>query len=279
MYKRQVNYYYNKTGHREINPAKWISLNSRFNLDNTFHKIENEIFIDDDLSLYKGNHIGFEDIRVYNYKGTLYYIACILDDNRKITSVTSDVYDIKNEEFKLNKKIIIPTFYPINKRRVEKNWVFFPYKNELCVVYNWYPLQICKIDYHENKLNLKKINYDMDLYFKDTKGSSCGVVYNNYIWFILHKSQKNAFTQRPNCFQSAHHYQHFFAIFDLDMNLIRYTETFKLHEDYVEFCTGFIIKDDKMIISYGASDCKSFVSIYSLSYIKNELYWYKPDIN
>ena len=39
-----------------------------------------------------------------------------------------------------------------NKTIPEKNWAFVNYKNQLHVVYNWYPLQIGKINYRPNEI-------------------------------------------------------------------------------------------------------------------------------
>lgn len=281
IHQRWVNYYYNEMGNRIITPKKWISLNSRFIIDEELDIISNEIFMDDDYEIFKTySHIGIEDIRLFNYNNVTYYIGTTLDRKRNNTSITSNIYDIDNNVFELNKKIINPTFYDLNLYKIpEKNWVFVEYKDKPCIVYKWYPLQIGSIDYDKGNLDLIHVNYIMDDFFKDAKGSSCGLKYKNRIWFLLHKSQVNNRHNRPEIFNLCYHYQHFFAIFDLNMKLISYTETFKFHEDLIEFCTGFVIKDNKMFISYGASDCKSYVSIYSIDTIQNKLKWYNPNYN
>ena len=50
------------------------------------------------------------------------------------------------------------------------------------------------------------------------------------IWFVLHKSQTF------NMMKNQHwHYQHFIAVFDTNMNLLRYSELFKLGEHPMNF--------------------------------------------
>jgi hypothetical protein len=164
--------------------------------------------------------------------------------------------------------------YDLNKVRIcEKNWCFVNYKNELCIVYNWFPLQIGKIDYEKNEMDIVEIKYNIPDFFKEARGSTCGITNNNEIWFIIHKSQSIDHTYKKKS-TTYYNYQHFFAVFDLEMNLIRYSELFKFEDAKVEFCTGMIIKNDELILSYSALDTKSIIATYDIEYINNNLKWY-----
>jgi hypothetical protein len=146
----------------------------------------------------------------------------------------------------------------------EKNWSFVEYKNKLCVIYYWFPLQIGEIDYSTNTMDIIEIKYNIPDYFKNARGSTSGYIYNKEIWFVLHKTQYK---------DNKKNYQHFFAIFDLYMNLIRYSELFKLGNCMVEFCTGLIIKNDKIILSYSLLDSQSIISEYTMDSI-HSIKWY-----
>ena len=224
---RWINYKYNHDGSKKEIPKTWISLNSRFTVDLDFNKISDETFLEEDFQ--NKNNIG-----------------------------------IGTEPYKLNKNIILPTMYDLNIKRVEKNWSFVKYKNDLCVIYDWYPLQIGKIDYTTNMMNIIEIK-SIPEYFKDARGSSCGYIKNNEIWFVLHKAQCSSYDQL--------NYQHFFAVFDLDMNLIRYSELFKFGDRNVEFCISLIVKDYSIILSYSLMDIQCFISEYNLDDINN-IKWY-----
>ena len=137
------------------------------------------------------------------------------------------------------------------------------------IVYNWYPLQIGKIDYTTNKMDITEIKYNIPEYFETARGSTCGQQRDDEIWFVLHKAQQN--TRNNKIF---YNYQHFFAIFDLQMNLIRYSELFKLGDEKVEFCTGFIFKKNYLILSYSLLDTNSYISKYDISTIHKQLKWY-----
>ena len=58
------------------------------------------------------------------------------------------------------------------------------------------------------------------------------------------------------------------------MNLIRYSELFKLGDSRVEFCIGLIVKNDKIILSYSLLDTQSILSEYDIDCINNNIKWY-----
>jgi len=272
---RWINYNYNKNGSKNIIPKQWLSCNSRYIVDENFNQISDEIFLEENYSEQKNNIcIGLEDIRIFKFNDEYYYNATCFDNNRKITCICSGIYNIDEDSYELNKNIITPKMYDINKIRIcEKNWSFVNYKNDLCIVYNWFPLQIGKIDYNKNEMNIIEIKYNVPDFFKDARGSTNGVINGNEIWFIIHKSQ-SVELQYKKTYTTYYNYQHFFAVFDLDMNLIRYSELFKFEDSKVEFCVGMIIKNDEMILSYSLLDTSSIIATYDIEYINNNLKWY-----
>lgn len=266
---RWINYNYNKNGSKNIIPSKWLSMNSKFKVDLNFKRITPEIFLQEDFEneFQKSPGLGLEDIRIFYYNGSFYYIATYFDQVRQTTSISSSIYDMSDNSYILNRNVILPEIYDTdNIKLVEKNWSFLEYNGELCVVYKWFPLQIGKINYNTNKMDIKKIKYNIPDYFKDSRGSTPGYIADGEIWFVLHKGQKSI--------SDSYNYQHFFAVFDLDMNLIRYSELFKFGDCRVEFCIGLIVKNDKIILSYSLLDTQSIISEYSISYINNNIKWY-----
>jgi hypothetical protein len=288
---RWINYTLDNEGKCKSYYSKSISLNSYIKLNNLFEpldffdgimnesnesKIEKivdstnsnisvgsgnifEVFSKEDYN-YKDsyNYFGVEDIRLFNYLNKIYFIGSCLNRKTNTISIVSDNIILDDKNYTISKNFIQPDFY--NNNRIEKNWCFLNYKEELCIVYQWYPLTICKINYEENKINILEQKYLKTEYFKNVKGSTSGVNHNNEIWFILHKSQQR-------------NYQHFFAVFDLDMNLLRYSEPFKLNNCLVEFCIGLIIEESRTILSFSSLDTNIFVCVYDNNYI-NSIKWY-----
>ena len=273
---RWINYEYYENGSKKNIPKQWISLNSRFIVDENFNKISDEIFLEENfnknpLFYNKLLGLGLEDIRLFQYNDIYYYISSYYDTSRKVTSVSSGIYNMNEEQFKLNRRIILPTMYDLNmNKKIEKNWSFVIYKNELCVVYDWFPLQIGKIDYLKNKMNIIEIKKNVPENFKDARGSTSGIIKDNEIWFVAHKAQSYV-----NQDKKYFNYQHFFAVFDLDMNLLRYSELFKLGDCKVEFCIGLIINDTEMILSYSLLDTQCIIATYDIDYINNGIKWYQ----
>ena len=261
---RWINYTYNENGTKNNIPLHWISINSRFNVDKHFNKINDELFLkqkDNNLT------IGFEDIRLFNYEDEYYYISTYYDNKTKKVAISSDTIDISNNSYNLNKNIILPTMYDLKTNKIiEKNWVFVKYNNKLCIIYKWFPLYIGQIDYITNKMDIIDIKYNIPEYFKNARGSTCGYIKNNEIWFVVHKAQNSS--------KGHYNYQHFFAIFDLEMNIIRYSELFKLGNSKVEYCLGLIVKDTTIILSYSLLDTQCMVSEYDIDYINNNIKWY-----
>ena len=58
------------------------------------------------------------------------------------------------------------------------------------------------------------------------------------------------------------------------MNLLKYSELFKLTTSKIEFCTGLHIEDDEIILSFSENDTSTFIGIYDINVIQNELKWY-----
>ena len=88
---------------------------------------------------------------------------------------------------------------------------------------------------------------------------------------MIHKAQHSTYHSNDG----QYNYQHFFAIFNLEMNIVRYSELFKLGDCMVEFCVGLIIKDKSIILSYSLLDTQSIISEYDINYINNNIKWYK----
>ena len=137
--------------------------------------------------------------------------------------------------------------------------MFFSYQDEVHVIYKWDPIYICKIDYDTKQLNLvREINVPKR--FQSFRGSTNGIVYDNKIWFIVHK-QDSIHMKKS--------YVHHFVVFDTEMNLLGYSIPFKFEGKLVEYCIGMIVQDHKFIITYSTLDSTSNIVIVSPSYAKS----------
>jgi hypothetical protein len=255
---RWINYKLDKNGKNDFAYSKNISFNSYCIYDNSFNKISDDVFLEniDDYNLKQLNY-GIEDIRLYNYLNEIYYMGTTLNKTNNVMSITSGKINM-DVSYNISINIIKPSFY--NYERIEKNWVYVTYNNALCNIYIWFPLTICEINYTTYINNIVHINYKVPEFFMNIKGSSSGVLYNNELWFVVHTSQTN-------------NYQHLFVVFDNELNLLRYSEPFKLDNCRVEFCIGLIIENERTILSFSSLDNNTYIGIYDNSYIAS-IKWY-----
>ena len=199
-------------------------------------------------------HIGTEDVRIFNHKNVISFLGTIYYNNNKNVGIVHGVYDIKIKN-QLDGTQIIPIFN--TNSECEKNWVYFNYNGELRVVYNWFPLKICKINEGNNTILELIEEKPMPNLFKYARGSTCGAEYNNEIWFVIHIVS----------YESPRHYYHVIVVFDKNMNILRYSAPFKFEDICIEYCLGLIVEDSRVIMSYSTMDRTTKIATYNKTYI------------
>jgi hypothetical protein len=199
-------------------------------------------------------YIGIEDIRLFNFKDKIYYIGSTFDKSTNKIKITSNEFDLdKNYEINL----INPTFK--TDFDWEKNWVFFENNDELFIIYKWYPIQICKIDYNKKELNIVKELKTPNKFF-NFRGSTNGVLFDNKIWFIIHSQ---------NVINDKKHYFHRFVVWDKNWNIIKTSKIFSFLNGHIEFCAGVAVHGDQLLITFGFQDNSAFILEIPLSAVNN----------
>jgi glycosyltransferase involved in cell wall biosynthesis len=228
-----------------ITANKFVELNNHFKIVN-----EQRFFVEDDRRLY----LGVEDIRIYpndTNDEVLEFIGTGYHKNNTI-GIVYGTYDKESESLTHNE--VKPSF---TKSDCEKNWVNVVYKNKNHIIYKWRPLQICKINKETNLLELIESRENMPKIFKHVRGSTCGVTFEQKIWFILHIVS----------YEQPRHYYHMFAVFDLNMNLEKYSAPFKFEGEPIEYCIGLLVEKDRFVVPYSTWDRTTKLAIYDKSYI------------
>ena len=225
---------------KEYEPVYTYSLNKYIKLDKSFMKVSEHFHTYD----FRGDilkHRGLEDIKIFNDSGTFYYIGIIF--KYKKSCITSGCYT-PGTEFKLN--IMQTTF---NKNlEWEKNWCFVKYQNKVCIVYSWSPLRVCDLNYVLKNITIVK-ECHLPSVFENVRGSTNGYIFGDEIWFVAHINIKGE-------------YYHLFVIFDLDMNIKRYSDFFKFENYTIEFCLGLVIlPNSTIVVSYSTNDSTTKIMI------------------
>jgi predicted GH43/DUF377 family glycosyl hydrolase len=259
---RYINYFLNKYGYPETqyNTTKVINLTSRCILDAELNRIEDEAFFETGL-LNETVNRGIEDIRLFKagssvfLSGTSYnpasdnYSIIVGEHSFQDTGVTCAT----GATGVLPNRFITVGFDTGRPDKTEKNWSFFDLHGETHIVYSWYPVIIAKIE--RSVLVKVEEKRDVPYFFTKFSGSTPGFTYKDEIWFIVHSSNKD-------CSESIRDYYSFLVVFDLDMNLLRYSRPFKFENEVVEFCCGMVIEDTRVILSYSVLDRKTVLAVY-----------------
>lgn len=211
---------------------------------------------------------GLEDVRIFHHDGQWYYVGCGWNESIKKIGVCIDRVSLLDPKTSfLTTRFIRPTFLP--KQRSQKNWVFFfhPQLNKVCLVYEWYPMQIGEVDYNKNELNIIQINSHVPKLFKEFRGSSCGVAYGFNTWFVVHIHRQGVNLRNK--------YIHFLVVFDSLMKVIGISRPFTFENYSIEFCLGLQISHDTenphFLFSYSTDDKTSKIAGMSVEKTVNLL--------
>ena len=243
---RYVNYLIQPDG-SYVYDKQIITINKYVELNNDF-KIINENIIKFDYvdKLY----IGVDDIRIFEFNNEIYFIGTGYTKNNTV-GVVNGVYN-------KNKLIVNELEQKFMDTECEKNWVYVNYKNNLNIVYCWFPLTMCKIENNELKIVETK---KMSKFFENIRGSTSGYNYNNEIWFVVHIVS----------YEKPRHYYHIIVVFDENMNLLRHSALFKFENINIEYVLSIVVERNEVIINYSTMDKTTNIGIYDKQYIDSIL--------
>jgi tetratricopeptide (TPR) repeat protein len=254
MNVRYVNYYIDPNGCYLNCDKHIITMNKYIELDNEMNVLSEKMM---DFKFEDRRYIGIEDVRFfYDIKSKdLLFIGTGFHQSNQIGIVTGK-YDIDQSSMDYNE--INPNFITTS---CEKNWVFVNYKDSTHVIYNWYPLKICKINSNVNDLSLVETR-STPLLFSYIRGSSSGFSYTTKngekeIWFVTHIVS----------YETPRHYYHVIVVFDSNMNLLRYSAPFKFENYPIEYCLSLVVEDERVLINYSTWDRTTRIGIYDKKYI------------
>lgn len=252
MNVRYVNYTIGKHGEYYNCDKHIITQNKLMLLDNELNLID-DMFVP--LSYTNKKYIGIEDIRLFrDVDNNILFIGTVLKENGEL-GVGTGKYHF-NDELKyveLTKVDDANENAPIGSK-CEKNWTYVIINNEPHIVYNWYPMHIYSIK--ENNIHLK-MTINMPLIYSYVRGSTCGCQFHNEIWFVSHITHND--TPRE--------YYHIISVFDINMNLLRYSSPFKFEGESIEFCLSIIVESKRVLINYSTWDRTTRIGIYDKNYV------------
>jgi tetratricopeptide (TPR) repeat protein len=253
---RYVNYNITENGTYLNCDKHIITLNKYIKLTNNFKVIEEKLF-DLENNMKNKRYIGIEDVKIFNNikDNNILFIGTSLHENGKL-GLSNGIYDT-NKNYLENKELSTS----FSNKDCEKNWVYTYVNNEILIIYEWFPLKVCKLDNKLNTLNTYITNEKLPKIFKYARGSTCGFNYNNELWFITHLVDYS----RPR------NYYHMLVVLDEKFNLLRYSAPFNFEGEPIEYSLSIIVSDDDVIINYSTWDRTTKIAVYSKKYIDNLL--------
>ena len=149
---------------------------------------------------------------------------------------------------------------------IEKNWMPFEYKHELYFEYSIHPRMILKCNHVSGKCTLvHSSNYKNPL-GKHVGGGAPAqpVTIDNKLYYLgIGHTRKNApKTLRKNFF--------YFFKGEFPFNIVGMSDEFDIHPDNdIEFASGLVVTNNKVLVSVGIQDCYSILCKYDLNNVLN----------
>jgi hypothetical protein len=204
---------------------------------------------------------GYQDVRFHSFGGVHYIYGNVLESYTPYMSFVA--FDPFAEKVSLDRNAVNPLTF--NWKKPEKHWTWVTVGEEMMVVYGWRPLQLGKVDFVTSELAVVKIDYSTPVFFDDAVGESNSCNIGDEIWFVLSKTLRVG--DKTNCV-------HFFAVFDAEMKLLRFSETFKLGPCRVECCRSLnFLPPNEIMLGYSLLENQSHLGIYDLDELNLTLRW------
>lgn len=248
---RFVNYVIDDNGQYHQCDNYIITMNKFVELSKDLKIIREKQF---DLEFVERRYIGIEDVRIFRDPNTecIRFIGTGYHTNNQIGVVSGNYNIMENNIKAVELKCLF-------KNQCEKNWVFVNYHDTTHIVYNWFPLQLCKQELNNTITVVKEVQ--MPRIFSYARGSSSGFQYKDELWFVVHLVSH----------ESPRHYYHLLVVFDKDMNPKRYSAPFKFEGTPIEFCLSIVVEDERVLINYSTWDRTTRIGVYNKDYIDSIL--------
>jgi len=206
-------------------------------LDDKFKSTTNLVFLNvnntNNVARIDTNILGLEDIRLFTYDNTLKCIATSREFTINSTnSMVIGDYNIITKTIENLQIIQSP-----NQNDCEKNWIMINDK----VIYKWHPLQIGEIKNNKLEITIKK---ETPKFFKNIRGSSNVIEYNNEYWMVVHGVK----------YTTPRKYYHVIIILDKNYGVKKYTIPFYFDEYKIEYCLGLLIENNYILMSVSKND-------------------------
>ena len=193
--------------------------------------------------------LGFEDLRLFEHNDKIYFIATQIEYSPMLNNqMVVGEYDIDNKTYKNFNYIKSPY-----DKDCEKNWLPVVVNNEVNFIYNWYPLEIGKINEKNELIIINK--YDTPLFFSQLRGSVVPIYDEiNKVYYTLTHG-----VLFPDSNISNRQYYHVLITLDINLKPLQYSPPFYFKKFNIEYCIGMTFNDNKFSFIFSQHDKDPFV--------------------
>lgn len=209
------------------------------------------------------NFHGLEDARLVKWNGTFVAIG-VRRDTKPDGEGRMELSTLRVSKEAVSEVVRVRTKYE-HAGYCEKNWM--PILDMPYHFIRWAdPLEIVKVDPTTGECQ-PVIKLTTEDRVPTLRGSSQVVRVGAYRVCIVHEVDLTpTVSGRKNGI-----YTHRFVVWDEDWKLVHLSESFNFLDNRIEFCCGLAIKDDNMLISFGAQDNSAFLYVLPVSYLLNSI--------
>jgi hypothetical protein len=194
---------------------------------------------------YDSQITGFEDLRLFRWKGRLFATAMSTRHNEQIVCrqvlLEFDVGGSGRVERMVSMDYSLPGTY-------EKNWMPIVGHEDVLMVYKCWPFTVLKVNPETGAVTEVKKEYSA-LCLDGWKGGSQAIPYGDGWVFVIHENTD--YPDRPRV------YWHRLVWMDKSMTIRKYTEPFVFCNVGIEYCAGIARWSEGLVMSFGMKDRKS----------------------
>jgi hypothetical protein len=228
-------------------------------------------------------HTGYEDSRAILLGNKLYLFVSLFACSEKYTQlgvISVSKHDLNQSNiYPKNFKLLIPSR---NQNQYQKNWMPFIYNDNLYLVYSVNPHKILKCNPETGETVDFCITFDNNI-STDLRGGGNIVIwdsikYGSVYLGIVHTRRYMYYTQQIYIYQNKPPFE-ILAITDefyFSKNHINFinSEKAKYFKYFwnIQFASGLLIHNNKLIICYGENNSKSIRVDFELSSLETKLY-------
>jgi glycosyltransferase involved in cell wall biosynthesis len=223
------------------------------------HPVATEIYAPVDLPCEFTAVIGFEDMRLFEWKGGLWSSSTVrqIHPDGNCEQVLARLQPASNSYVISDVKRMLR-----EPRQTQKNWAPITTGDTLRFLYR--PGHV--VDIHGNDYKVHPSALDTD----QIRGSSQLIPFENG-WLSVHHEANFV----PG--KQVRHYWHRFMYHDANFKLLRVSRPFVFEDKQIEFCAGMCWhpNDDQLVISYGSRDCEARLAVVDHKEVSRML-WFPP---